>query len=132
MKSKGDVAGLVSERDCEFLPSVLCCAHLVSFWNEQVFRMDLGVCRKSEGRKEVLASFSKIKKRCQIDVAPAFLQIFSSHGRSSGEVSFCRSEARSPASPIIENRNFCRVMGMPLSLWHPENGWRRKWRRSMN
>ena len=25
--------------------SVLCCAHLVSFWNEQVFRRDLGVCK---------------------------------------------------------------------------------------
>ena len=35
MKSKGDVAGLVSERDWEFLPSVLCCAHFVSFRNER-------------------------------------------------------------------------------------------------
>ena len=37
MKSKGDVAGLVSERACEFLPSV--------FGMSKVFRMDLGVCK---------------------------------------------------------------------------------------
>ena len=36
MKSKGDVAVLVSERACEFLPSVFVLyAHFVSFWNER-------------------------------------------------------------------------------------------------
>ena len=56
MKAKPDVAGLVSERACEFFPSVLCCAPLVPFGMSEVFRMDLGVCEQSEGRKEVSAS----------------------------------------------------------------------------
>ena len=72
MKSKGGVAGLVSERACEFLPSVLCCAHLVSNWNEQVFVNSQNVGRRFQ------PPFEKWR-RCQIVLAPASLQIFSSH-----------------------------------------------------
>ena len=75
MKSKGDVAGLVSERPCEFLPSVLCCSSLTSFWNEQSVSNGFGslqIVRKLEGGFSILSE----KLRGQIDLAPASPLIF--------------------------------------------------------
>ena len=70
MKSKGDVAGWDSERACEFLPSVLCCSSLTSFWNEQSVSNGFGslqIVRRLEGGFSLLSE----KLRGQLDLAPA-------------------------------------------------------------